>query len=139
LEKINNIYIIYMPRTLKRKNTHSRKKMRGGDGSGRAVVGAGGAGGANWMLKTVGDLNSQIGKALAPGKMTNTLTGGSRKRRAGTYKKHKSTRRAKRSASKTRKRRGGFVGSVISTALVPFGLFAAQRKLAKRMKKKGKK
>lgn len=125
-----------MPKTLKRKNSHSRKRMRGGDATGRA---AGGAGGANWMLKTVGDLNSQIGKALAPSNTNNTLSGGSRKRKAGTYKKHKSTKKSKKSVSKTRKRRGGFLGSVISTALVPFGLFAAQRKLAHKMKKKSKK
>ena len=108
----------------------TRKNYRGGDG-------------ASWVTKTVGDMTAQVGKALNPSSKTNTLTGGRRKRRTlrkkgGSYKKTKrSTTHASR--RRTRRRTGGFLGGVLSSAIVPFGLWGAQRKLARRMKKKGKK
>ena len=109
----------------------TRKNYRGGDG-------------ASWVTKTVGDMTAQVGKALNPSSKTNTLTGGRRKRRTlrkkgGSYKKTKRSTHGGPHKRRTRKRTGGFLGGVLSSAIVPFGLWGAQRKLARRMKKKGKK
>jgi hypothetical protein len=107
----------------------TRKNYRGGDG-------------ASWVGKTVGDMGAQMTKALNPSSKTNTLTGGRRKRR--TLRKKGGAKKTKRSTTtatrrRTRRRTGGFLGSVISSAIVPFGLWGAQRKMARRMRTKGKK
>lgn len=110
----------------------TRKNYRGGDG-------------ASWVSKTVGGLAEQTAKALNPASKTNTLTGGARRRKSmKKMNKSKSrhggaSRKARRSVSsrrRTRRRTGGFLGSVISSAIVPFGLWGAQRRLARRMKKR---
>ena len=115
-----------MAKTVRRRSTRTRtRKHRGGSST-------------DYVMKAVGDLQSQVSKALSPASKTNTLSGGSRKRRAGGYgKKTKRSHSSKKRS--TRRRRGGFLGTVLSTAVVPFGLWGAQRKLARRMKKKGKK
>lgn len=107
----------------------TRKNYRGGDG-------------ASWVSKTVGDMGAQVTKALNPLSKTNTLTGGRRRRRTRTNKGGaKRTKRSAASASRrrTRKRTGGFLGGVLSSAIVPFGLWGAQRRMARRLGKKGKK
>ena len=92
----------------------------------------------SYVMKTVGDLSSQVSKALSTSSKTNTLAGGSRKRKAGSHCS-KTKRKVKKSKA-TRKRKGGFLGSVLSSAIVPFGLWGASRTLARRIKKKkGKK
>jgi hypothetical protein len=106
----------------------TRKNYRGGDG-------------ASWVSKTVGDVGAQVSKALNPASKTNTLSGGRRKRR--TLRKKGGAKRTKRRTTgtarrRTRRRTGGFLGGVISSAIVPFGLWGAQRRMARRVKK-GKK
>ena len=108
------------------KNT--RKNYFGGSGSG-------------YVANAVGGLQQQISKALGSSSKSNTLTGGARRRRTN---KRKGGARTKRRSTqvrrtKTRRRTGGFLGSVISSAVVPFGLWGAQRKLARRIKKKSSK
>tara|TARA_B100001175_G_scaffold285011_1_gene265799 strand:+ start:50 stop:385 length:336 start_codon:yes stop_codon:yes gene_type:complete len=107
----------------------TRKNYRGGDG-------------ASFVTKAVGDITAQVGKALNPSSKTNTLTGGRRRRRTRTKKGGaKRTKRSTTSASRrrTRRRTGGFLGGVLSSAIVPFGLWGAQRRMARRIKKRGKK
>uniref|UniRef100_A0A6C0BTP0 Uncharacterized protein n=1 Tax=viral metagenome TaxID=1070528 RepID=A0A6C0BTP0_9ZZZZ len=102
----------------------TRKNYRGGDG-------------ASWVSSKVGGLAEQTAKALSPTSKTNTLTGGSRRRKSMKKMKTKSKRGgASRKNKRTRRRKGGFLGSVISSAIVPFGLWGAQRRLARRMKKR---
>jgi len=63
---------------------------------------------------------------------TQLVGGGKRKRR--TMKKSKSLRRkGKRSVKRTRRsKKGGFFGGIIEQAIVPFGLFALQKKMHNR-------
>lgn len=63
---------------------------------------------------------------------TQLVGGGKRKRR--TMKKSKSLRRkGRKSARRTRRsKKGGFLGGVIEQAVVPFGLFALQKKMHNR-------
>lgn len=59
-----------------------------------------------------------------------TLKGGSRK-------KHRSVKRRRSTRRKTNRRRsnkGGFVGGILEQAIVPFGLFALQKKMQNRKK-----
>ena len=63
---------------------------------------------------------------------TQLVGGGKRKRR--TKKKSKSLRRkGRKSARRTRRsKKGGFLGGIIEQAVVPFGLFALQKKMHNR-------
>ena len=104
----------------------TRKNYRGGDA-------------ASWVGKTVGDMGAQMTKALNPSSKTNTLTGGRRRRRTRTKKGGaKRTKRSTTSASRrrTRRRTGGFLGGVLSSAIVPFGLWGAKHTLSKKLRKK---
>jgi len=100
---------------------------------------------SSYVANTVGGLSQQLSKALGSTSKSNTLTGGARRRRKTHKRKGGGYKRTKRSThggphkTKTRKRTGGFLGSVISSAIVPFGLWGAQRKLARRIVKKSKK
>ena len=99
---------------------------------------------SSYVANTVGGLSQQLSKALGSTSKSNTLTGGARrrkthKRKGGGYKRTKRSTHGGPHKTKTRRRTGGFLGSVISSAIVPFGLWGAQRKLARRIKKKSKK
>tara|TARA_Y100000992_G_C21270021_1_gene496164 strand:- start:1563 stop:1802 length:240 start_codon:yes stop_codon:yes gene_type:complete len=64
--------------------------------------------------------------------------GGKRKR---TMKKRRVSRKSRKGTRRNRRRsnKGGFVGGIIEQALVPFGLFALQKKMQNRkMTKKSK-
>jgi hypothetical protein len=72
---------------------------------------------------------------LAPSSMNPAQLGGSKRRRRPVNKK--SRKGGKKSYSKKSKK-GGFWGNVVSQALVPFGLLAAQNVYARRTRKNRK-
>jgi hypothetical protein len=63
------------------------------------------------------------------------MTGGRRRGRGRTQRrsrKQRGGRTMRRQRGQTRSKKGGFFGAVLEQALVPFGLFAAQNRYAKR-------
>lgn len=132
--------------------SRSQRRSRGQRRSQRRTRGRtrgqkGGDGAADWMLKTVGDMNSQFNRTfLGNGPATNlqpiipikntleyptTLQSGGRRHRSR-------TRRMRRNRSQSRTKKGGYIGEVLSAAAVPLALFGLQRKLAKRHNHKHK-
>lgn len=63
--------------------------------------------------------------------LTKMMSGGRKKR---TMKRRKMSRKSRKGTRRNRRRsnKGGFVGGIIEQALVPFGLFALQKKMHNR-------
>jgi hypothetical protein len=115
-----------------RTRKNKSRKMRGGKGVNmfpnnfESVSGSNGSSGWSYVNNLVGGLDQQYNNTLVGNGSGNQLVVGTQKVQMTGGRHHR------------RNRRGGYFGPVISDAIVPLGLLAAQQTYGKRLKRSRK-
>ena len=115
-----------------RRRTNKNRKLRGGSSNTlvgnnyEQVTGNGGPSGWSYVSGLVGNLDQQYNNTLVGNGSGNQLVVGTQKVQMTGGRHHR------------RNRRGGYFGPVISDAIVPLGLLAAQQTYGKRLKRSRK-